>query len=54
MRVDDDDEAVDGAIDGVGDGGRDKLLALASLTFDLIFEYLDGSFRSRPCVGRFQ
>ena len=51
---DDNEEAIDGVIDGVGDGGRDELLALASLTFDLTFGYLVGSFRARPSVGRFQ
>ena len=55
VLVDDDDEkAIDGVVDGVGDGGRNELLAFAILTFDLTFGYLVGSFRSRPNVGRFQ
>jgi len=40
--------------DGVGDGDRDGVLTLAALVLALMLGYLVGSFRLRPCAGRFQ
>ena len=44
----------DGVCDGVGDGDRDGVLTLAALVLALMLGYLLGSFRLRPCAGRFQ
>ena len=44
----------DGVCDGVGDGDRDGVLTLAALVLALMLGYLVGSFRLRPCAGRFQ
>jgi hypothetical protein len=48
------DGVCDGVCDGVGDGDRDGVLTLAALVLALMLGYLVGSFRLRPCAGRFQ
>ena len=48
------DGVSDVVCDGVGDGDRDGVLALAALALALMRGYLVGSFRFRPSAGRFQ
>jgi hypothetical protein len=54
LAVDMRDGVWDSVCDGVGDGDRDGVLALAALVLALMLGYLVGSFRLRPCAGRFQ